>query len=67
MTTRRFALQTGLALAALPAAALTARGAQAQTRPVTKVLDFQTSADIAKAEQEGAVVFYTHDSETAAA
>ncbi len=30
---------------------------------VTKVLDFQTGADVAKAEQEGEVVYYGHDSE----
>src|SRR5262249_43993371 len=33
----------------------------------TKVLDFMTGADVAKAEQEGEFVFYTHDSEPAAA
>ena len=63
-TTRRGVVQAGLALAAMP---LAARLAVAQSRPVTKVLDFQTTADVAKAEQEGAVVFYTHDSEPAGA
>ena len=29
----------------------------------TKVLDFQTAADVAKAEQEGEVVYYGHDGE----
>lgn len=62
--TRRRAVQAGLALAALPAAAGTA---SAQARPVTKVHGFETSADLAKAEQEGAFVFYTHDSDTAGA
>ena len=62
---RRGLLQTGLAAAAtLPAMP---RGAAAQTRPVTKVLDFETSADIAKAEAEGEVLFYTHDSDPAGA
>ena len=31
----------------------------------TKVLDFQTGADVAKAEQEGEVVYYGHDGEAA--
>jgi iron(III) transport system substrate-binding protein len=61
--TRRFALRAGLAAAALPFA----RHSQAQTRPVTKVLDFTTSADLAKAEQEGSLLFYTHDGEAGAA
>jgi len=59
--TRRSVLQAGLALAAVPGLAA------AQSRPATTVLDFQTTADIAKAEQEGVVVFYTHDSDPAAA
>jgi iron(III) transport system substrate-binding protein len=58
--TRRFVLTAG-------AAALVAGPASAQTRPVTKVLDFTTSADIAKAEQEGSLLFYTHDGEAGAA
>lgn len=65
--TRRFTLQAGLAAAALPVAGLVARQAAAQTRPVTKVLDFTTSADVAKAEEEGALLFYTHDGEAGAA
>jgi iron(III) transport system substrate-binding protein len=64
---RRFALQAGLAAAALPVIGLSAGRAAAQTRPVTKVLDFTTSADVAKAEQEGALLFYTHDGEAGAA
>jgi iron(III) transport system substrate-binding protein len=68
-STRRTALRAGLALAALPVLGLSARRAQAQAqeRKVTKVLDFETTADVAKAEQEGEVVFYTHDGESAAA
>ena len=68
-TTRRRALQAALSVAALSAGALSVatRGAMAQGRTVTTVHEFQTAADVAKAEQEGAVLFYTHDSETAAA
>ncbi len=62
--TRRAALKGGLALATLP---LVANPARAQDRPVTKVLDFNTGADIAKAEAEGEFLFYTHDGEPAAA
>lgn len=65
--TRRTALKAGLALAALPMAGLTARLVQAQGRKVTKVLDFETAADMAKAEQEGSLLFYTNDSENAGA
>jgi iron(III) transport system substrate-binding protein len=65
--TRRFALQAGLAAAALPLAGLAAEPAAEQARPVTKILDFTTTADIAKAEQEGALLFYTHDGEAGAA
>ena len=64
---RRAALAGGLALAAAPLAARLSSPALAQSRPVTKVLDFTTGADIAKAEQEGEFLFYTHDSEPAAA
>lgn len=41
--------------------------AAAQGRPVTKVLDFTTGADVAKAEAEGTFTFYSHDSEPAIA
>lgn len=65
---RRTVLQAGLGLAALPLIGLgTRRARAAEGRKVTKVLDFETSADVAKAEQEGAVLFYTHDSENAGA
>jgi iron(III) transport system substrate-binding protein len=66
-TTRRFTLQTGLAAAALPLVGLGTHAAIAQTSPVTKVQDFQTAADVPKAEQEGEFLFYTNDSEPAAA
>ena len=61
--TRRGFLRTGALAAA--AAPLLARApfASAQARTATKVLDFQTLADVAKAEQEGEVVYYGHDGE----
>ena len=40
-----------------------ARRSPRPSRARTKVLDFQTGADVAKAEQEGEVVYYGHDSE----
>ena len=67
LASRRSALKGGLALAAVPLTAGIAPHAAAQQRPVTKVLDFTTAADIAKAEQEGEFLFYTHDSEPAVA
>jgi iron(III) transport system substrate-binding protein len=54
-------LQTGAALAATPL--LGGRLAWAQAKPAQKVLDFETRADVAKAEQEGEVVYYGHDGE----
>lgn len=66
-TTRRQVMKAGLAISALPLASALPRQAAAQTRSVTKVHDFTTGADIAKAEQEGEFLFYTHDSEPAAA
>ena len=59
---RRHFLKTGALVAA--AAPLLARApfAAAQARG-TKVLDFQTGADLAKAEQEGEVIYYGHDGE----
>ena len=65
--TRRSMLQLGLAATALPAAGLLAGRAGAQGLPVTRVLDFDTSADIAKAEQEGEILLYTQDGEAGAA
>ena len=58
--TRRATLKLALGLAALPALA------RADERKVTRVLDFDTTADIAKAEAEGEIVYYTHDGESAA-
>ena len=56
---RRFLRTGALAAAGAP---LLGRAASAQVRS-TKVLDFQTGADVAKAEQEGEVVYYGHDGE----
>ena len=63
ITRRRF-LRTGALAAAAGPILAGAPLAQAQTAVrVTKVLDFQTGADVAKAEQEGEVVYYGHDGE----
>lgn len=64
---RRHILRTGFACVAVTVASLTLTPAVAQERKVSKVLDFTTAADVAKAEAEGTFVFYTHDSEPAAA
>lgn len=61
---RRSVLAGGLALTAAPA--LIGK-AWAQGRTITKVLDFETAADVAKAEAEGEILFYTHDSDPAGA
>src|SRR5437899_11003262 len=62
--TRRGFLKTGALVAAVPLLAdVPFASAQSPARNVTKVHDFQTSADVAKAEQEGEVVYYGHDSE----
>ena len=61
--TRRAAIKSGLAIAAFPLTTVLPQRAAAQERKVTKVLDFATAADVAKAEQEGEFLFYTHDSE----
>src|SRR6266849_3645466 len=61
VTRRRF-LRTGALAAAAAPLAIRPSLASAQPR-ATKVLDFQTGADVAKAEQEGEVVYYGHDGE----
>src|SRR5947207_3122265 len=63
--TRRHVLQTGAALAATSFAAprVSAQGAKTPT----KVLDFTTYADVAKAEAEGQFVFYCHENEAGTA
>jgi len=64
-TTRSSLLRTGgMLAAALIVLALWTTGAHAGARAPVKVLDFQTSADVAKAEEEGEVIYYGHDSES---
>jgi iron(III) transport system substrate-binding protein len=67
--TRRRLLQVGTTLAATPIAVLAAPRvlAQAPAKSPSKVLDFLTSADVAKAEQEGQLVFYCHENEAGTA
>ncbi len=65
-TTRRTALRAGLGMVSMPLIGLSSQQAQAAGKPVTTVLGFETTADIAKAEAEGELVFYTHDGESAA-
>jgi iron(III) transport system substrate-binding protein len=60
--TRRGFLRTG-ALAAAPLLGHTRFAFAQSPRGGTKVHDFQTGADVAKAEQEGEVVYYGHDGE----
>ena len=55
------------AAAGLPLFAIASGTARAQDRPVTEVQGVRTTADVAKAEAEGEVLFYTHDGEAAAA
>src|ERR1700674_5643201 len=62
MVTRRRFLRTGALAAAAAPLAIRPSFASAQPR-ATKVLDFQTGADVTKAEQEGEVVYYGHDGE----
>jgi iron(III) transport system substrate-binding protein len=57
---RRELLKGSALLSAAPL--LPVREAAAQSR-VSKVHDFQTAADVAKAEQEGELVYYGHDGE----
>jgi iron(III) transport system substrate-binding protein len=70
-STRRALLRAGAALAAAPVAAQDAlgqgTGAQGGGQAPTRVLDFQTRADVAKAEQEGQIVFYCHENEAGTA
>ena len=59
---RRVLLKAG---AALPLVGIAAPNVLSQplSKSPTKVLDFQTTADVAKAEQEGQLVFYCHENE----
>lgn len=65
--TRRSVLKA--ATLAVPLAGIAARSsyAQAVAKAPTKVLDFRTYADVAKAEQEGQLVFYCHENEAGTA
>ena len=63
--TRSPLLRTGAILTvALAVLTLWTSSGHAGTRAPVKVLDFLTGADVAKAEQEGEVVYYSHDSES---
>ncbi|MCJ2023453.1 extracellular solute-binding protein [Methylobacterium sp. J-067] len=61
---RRSLLASGLALPLAPALL---RQAWAQGHATTTVHGFETGADVAAAEKEGEILFYTHDSDPAAA
>jgi iron(III) transport system substrate-binding protein len=60
--TRRTFLKAGVAMPFLGIAAPSVL-AQAPLKSPTKVHDFMTNADVAKAEQEGQLVFYCHENE----
>src|ERR1700756_2646295 len=67
--TRRGLLKAGTAMSALPFLGIAAPSVLAQgvSKSPTTVLDFKTSADVAKAEQEGQLVFYCHENEAGTA
>src|ERR1035437_5320838 len=67
--TRRTLLKAGTAMTAVPFLGIVAPSvlAQAPAKSPTKVLDFMTNADVAKAEQEGQLVFYCHENEAGTA
>jgi len=67
--TRRTLLKACTAMAAVPFLGIAAPNVLAQAPPKspTKVLDFMTNADVAKAEQEGQLVFYCHENEAGTA
>src|ERR1700730_17115356 len=60
--TRRALLKAG---AAMPVLGIATPSVLAQTplKSPTRVHDFMTNADVAKAEQEGQLVFYCHENE----
>ena len=64
--TRRALLKAG---AALPLVGVAAPNVLSQplSKSPTTVLDFKTNADVAKAEQEGQLVFYCHENEAGTA
>ncbi len=59
-TTRRRLLGAGLALATMPASVVSAQGVEKTG------VEIKTGADVARAEAEGEVLFYTHDGEAGA-
>src|ERR1700687_5965072 len=67
--TRRTLLKAGTAMTALPFLGIAAPSllAQGLSKSPTKVLDFMTSANVEKAEQEGQLVFYCHENEAGTA
>src|SRR5262252_9655394 len=67
--TRRRVLKAGTAVTALPFLGLAAPSVLAQgvSKSPSRVLDFLTYADVAKAEQEGQLVFYCHENEAGTA
>ena len=69
MITRRGLLKAGTAMAVVPILGISAPSVLAQgvSKSPTKVLDFMTNADVAKAEQEGQLVFYCHENEAGTA
>src|ERR1700692_3429020 len=69
VTTRRGLLKASATLAFLPLGGIASPAALAQSsgKTPTKVLDFLTYADVAKAEQEGQLVFYCHENEAGTA
>jgi iron(III) transport system substrate-binding protein len=66
--TRRRVLKAAGMLAAVPLVGVAAPAVLAQlSKSPSKVLDFLTLADVAKAEQEGELVFYCHENEAGTA
>src|SRR6202022_3628031 len=67
--TRRTLLKAGAAVTAMPVLGIAAPSvlAQAPLKSPTRVHDFMTNADVAKAEQEGHLVFYCHENESGTA
>ena len=63
LITRRGFLEGAALLTAAPILAAAASASAQGAKGPTKVHDFQTGADVAKAEQEGEVIYYGHDSE----
>src|SRR5258708_23103451 len=64
---RRQMLKAGTALAAAPLTFAAPRVSAQGAKTPTKVLDFLTYADVAKAEAEGQFVFYCHENEAGTA